>query len=178
MLLWHDRGKLPSQARACTRLPCVHHAYTMRSPYSHGAHTLNAPCMDHAWYECASYEYGCCWPCMYTADAHGVSVDACARLQRLLAAVDVLGGDRDGQSCIRCHMHPSCNLRIQAATLRIQAATLRIQAATLRIQATSCAGSEWWFCSAAHKDTSYERPGCSAALRGADGRAAPAPQLA
>ena len=67
---------------------------------------------------------------------------------------------------------------IQAATLRIQAATLRIQAATLRIQATSCAGSEWWFCSAAHKDTSYERPGCSAALRGADGRAAPAPQLA
>ena len=72
----------------------------------------------------------------------------------------------------------TATLRIQAATLRIQAATLRIQAATLRIQATSCAGSEWWFCSAAHKDTSYERPGCSAALRGADGRAAPAPQLA
>ena len=74
---------------------------------------------------------------------------------------------------------------IQIATLRNpscnpthRSCNLRIQAATLRIQATSCAGSEWWFCSAAHQDTSYERPGCSAALRGADGREAPAPQLA
>jgi len=37
----------------------------------------------------------------------------------------------------------------------------------------SCAGTAWWLCSAGHKDTSYEQPGCSAALRGADGREAP-----
>jgi hypothetical protein len=45
-------------------------------------------------------------------------------------------------------------------------------------EATSCAGSEWWFCSAGHKDTSYERPGCSAALRGADGHEASPPRVA
>ena len=45
-------------------------------------------------------------------------------------------------------------------------------------EATSCAGSEWWYCSAGHKDTSYERLGCSAALRGADGRETPAPRVA
>ena len=45
-------------------------------------------------------------------------------------------------------------------------------------EATSCAGAEWWFCSAHHKDTSYERPGCSAVLRRADGRATSVPRVA